>query len=290
MEVEWRKLRADELREAARHDAIVILPVAAIEQHGPHLPVETDTLVGEAVAIGTARKLVERGERALVLPAMWMGLSEHHMPFGGTITLGLPAFGAVIEDICRSLQRHGFRRIVLSNSHGGNINALRNITDDLTIRLGLPIIYFTYFPVAAQAIAPLLTTQAGIQHACEGETAMMLALRPELVARDKSRRATIRRRRATFIAGAVSPCGRKAGRWATRRQPARSRDNACWMRSPRPWRRSWRTRRCGRRPSCRRTEARGEVPSFVHHEKRGCRRRAGRCCAVARLRSGCIIQ
>ena len=185
MEVEWRKLRADELREAARHDAIVILPVAAIEQHGPHLPVETDTLVGEAVAIGTARKLVERGERALVLPAMWMGLSEHHMPFGGTITLGLPAFGAVIEDICRSLQRHGFRRIVLSNSHGGNINALRNITDDLTIRLGLPIIYFTYFPVAAQAIAPLLTTQAGIQHACEGETAMMLALRPELVARDR---------------------------------------------------------------------------------------------------------
>jgi creatinine amidohydrolase len=185
MEVEWRKLRADELRDAAKQDSIVILPVASIEQHGPHLPVETDMLIGEAITIGTARKLTEQGERALVLPVMWMGLSEHHMPFGGTITLGLPAFGAVIEDICRSLLRHGFRRIVLSNSHGGNENALRNITDDLTVRLGVPIILFTYYPVAARAVKPLLTTQSDIFHACEGETALMLALRPELVARDR---------------------------------------------------------------------------------------------------------
>jgi creatinine amidohydrolase len=185
MEVEWRKLRADELRDAAMQDAIVILPVASVEQHGPHLPVETDTAIGEAVTAGTARRLMERGERAVVLPAMWFGLSEHHMPFGGTITLGLPAFQAVIEDICRSLQRHGFRRIVLSNSHGGNENALRAITDDLTVRLRLPIILFTYVPVAAQAVAPLLTTQSDIYHACEAETAMMLALRPELVARDR---------------------------------------------------------------------------------------------------------
>lgn len=185
MEVEWRKLRADQLREAAKADAIVILPVAAIEQHGPHLPVETDTMIGEAVAIGTARQLAARGERALVLPVMWTGLSEHHMPFGGTITLRLGTFAAVIEDVCRSLQRHGFRRIALSNSHGGNENALRTVTDDLTIRLGLPIIQFTYFPAAAAVIAPLLTTQTGIRHACEGETAMMLALRPDLVAKDR---------------------------------------------------------------------------------------------------------
>src|SRR5579883_1462337 len=158
MEVEWRKLRADELRAAAKQDAIVILPVASIEQHGP---------------------------RALVLPVLWTGLSEHHMPFGGTITLGLPAFAAVIEDICRSIGRHGFRRIGLSNSHGGNENALKTITDELTIKLRIPIVHFTYVYGAATQIAGLLTTQTGIRHACEGETAMMLALRPELVAKER---------------------------------------------------------------------------------------------------------
>ena len=185
MDVEWRKLRADELRDAAKQDAMVILPLGAIEQHGPHLPVETDTLIADAIALGTARKLAERGERALVLPVVWTGLSESHMLFGGTITLGLPAFQAAVEDICRSLQRHGFKRIVLSNWHGGNDNALRTITDDLTSRFQLPIILFNYAPVAAKVVAPLLTTQPDIFHACEAETAMMLALRPELVALDR---------------------------------------------------------------------------------------------------------
>ena len=182
MEVEWRRLRADELREAAKRDAIVILPVASLEQHGPHLPVETDTTIGEAVAIGTARRLVELGERAVVLPAIWTGLSEHHMPFGGTVTLSLRAFSALIEDVCGSVLRHGFRRVVLSNSHGGNENALRTLTDELTVRLRAPVIQFTYFHAAQPAIAGILQTQSGVRHACEAETAMMLALRPDLVA------------------------------------------------------------------------------------------------------------
>ena len=62
-EVEWRKLRADQLREMARADAIVILPVASLEQHGPHLPVEVDHMLGETVAVRAARKVAERGSR-----------------------------------------------------------------------------------------------------------------------------------------------------------------------------------------------------------------------------------
>jgi creatinine amidohydrolase len=196
MEVEWRKLRADELREAAKQDAIVILPIGAIEQHGPHLPVETDTLIAEAVALGAARRLADLGQRALVLPAMWTGLSEHHMLFGGTVTLGLPAFQSVIEDICRSLQRHGIKRTVLSNWHGGNDNALRNITVDLTTRLQLPIILFNYFPVARKVVAPLLTTQSDVYHACEAETAMISPCGPSWWQWTASRPALIRRRLA----------------------------------------------------------------------------------------------
>jgi creatinine amidohydrolase len=184
-EVEWRKLRADQLREMARADAIVILPVASLEQHGPHLPVEVDSMLGETVAVRAARKVAERGSHAVVLPVLWTGLSEHHMSFGGTITLGLLAFSAVVEDVCRSVLRHGFKRIVLLNAHGGNENALRTITDELAPKLGAPIVQFTYWYAAAVAIARILETQSALMHACEAETSMMLAVRPELVAMDR---------------------------------------------------------------------------------------------------------
>ena len=184
-EVEWRKLRADQLRERARQDAIVILPVASLEQHGPHLPVEVDSMLGETVAIRAAGKIAARAQAAVVLPVLWTGLSEHHMSFGGTVTLDFPAFAAAIEGVCRSVLRHGFKRIVLLNAHGGNENALRTITDELTPKLGVPLVQFTYWYAAAAAIAKILETQGALMHACEAETSMMLAVRPELVAMDR---------------------------------------------------------------------------------------------------------
>ena len=94
-------------------------------------------MLGETVAVRAARKIADRGQQAVVLPVLWTGLSEHHMSFGGTITLDFPAFSAVVEGVCRSVLRHGFKRIVLLNAHGGNENALRTITDDLTPKLGV---------------------------------------------------------------------------------------------------------------------------------------------------------
>src|SRR3954452_21377691 len=184
-ETEWRKLRADQLRDLSKRDAIVILPVASLEQHGPHLPVEVDSMLGEAVAARTAEKVLAKGQPVLVLPVLWTGLSEHHMTFGGTITLDYPAFAAVVEGVVRSVLRHGFRRIVLLNAHGGNENALRTICDDLTPKLGVPIVQFTYWYAAAVPIAKILETQGGLSHACEAETSMMMAVRPELVAQDR---------------------------------------------------------------------------------------------------------
>jgi len=184
-EIEWRRLRADQLREMARQDAVVILPLGSIEQHGPHLPVEVDSRLGEEVALRTARLMAERGQSVLVLPMFWPGISEHHMSFGGTVTLGFDTYRAVVEDICRSVVRAGFRRIVLLNGHGGNDNGLRVIADELTPKLGVPIVQFTYWYAAAEAIAAILETQKGLQHACEAETAMMMAVRPELVAEDR---------------------------------------------------------------------------------------------------------
>jgi creatinine amidohydrolase len=185
MHYEWRKLRADQLREQARRNAIIILPVASLEQHGPHLPVEVDSILGETVAARVAEKLQAKNQPVLVLPVLWTGLSEHHMTFGGTVTLDNATFTAVIEGVIRSVLRHGFRRIVLLNAHGGNENALRTITDDLTPKLGVPILQFTYWYAAAVAIAKILETQGGLSHACEAETSMMMAVRPDLVATDR---------------------------------------------------------------------------------------------------------
>ena len=184
-EVEWRKLRSDQLRDMARRDAMVILPIGAIEQHGPHLPVEVDSQLGEQVALRTARLLAARGEPVLVLPMLWTGVSEHHMSFGGTITLDMATFSAVVEGIVKSVVRHGFRRVVLLNGHGGNENALRVLVDELTPKYRVPIVEFTYWHAASEAIAEILETQPGLQHACEAETSMMMAVRPELVAEDR---------------------------------------------------------------------------------------------------------
>src|ERR1700729_2136125 len=184
-ETEWRKLRADQLRELPTGDPVVILPVASLEQHGPHLPVEVDSMLGETVAARAAEKVAARGLPVVVLPVLWTGLSEHHMSFGGTVTLDNAAFAGMVEGVVRSVLRHGFRKIVLLNAHGGNENALRAITDDLTPKLGIPIVQFTYWYAAAVAIAKILETQGGLSHACEAETAMMMAVLPDLVATDR---------------------------------------------------------------------------------------------------------
>ena len=184
-EVQWRRLRADQLRDKAAQDTMVILPVGSLEQHGPHLPVEVDSVLGETVAIRTAERMGAKGRSALVLPMLWTGLSEHHMSFGGTITLDLSTFNGLIENVCRSVLRHGFRRIVLLNGHGGNENALRNCTDALSVSLDTPIVQFTYWYAAAEPIGAILETQKGLSHACEAETSMMMALRRDLVAEDR---------------------------------------------------------------------------------------------------------
>jgi creatinine amidohydrolase len=192
MEVEWRRHRADELRALAKEDAIVIVPVGSLEQHGPHLPVEIDSLLGETIALRTARRVAET-EKVLVLPCLWTGLSEHHMSFGGTVTLDFPTFFNMIRCVCESVVRHGFRRIVLFNGHGGNDNALRVAADELSPKLNVPILQFTYWYAAETAIAPLLERQSNLWHACEAETSMCMALHPELVAEDRIHLAEVNR-------------------------------------------------------------------------------------------------
>ena len=179
-EVEWAKLKAHELRDLAARNAVVILPVAAIEQHGPHLPVMTDTRIGAEVARRAAEKAFDQ-RPTLVAPAVWSGLSEHHMAFGGTLSLDHETFAAVLRCLISSLVRHGFADVLISNSHGGNIIAMQAAADRFATELGATIVATTYAAEGHAAIAELLEDQDGVMHAGEAETSMMLALEPDLV-------------------------------------------------------------------------------------------------------------
>ena len=174
-ELLWSRMTAPELREAARADTLVILPVASVEQHGPHLATGTDTALGDAVALRTAQKLAAAGHRVVVLPCVWHGLAEHHMDFGGTITLDQPTFLAVLRGIAGSVFRHGFRRLMLLNAHGGNTDAIgvavSEIGDEWPDRR---VAGGTYWLVAPEAFAGILEDQPGVMHACEAETSLML--------------------------------------------------------------------------------------------------------------------
>lgn len=182
-EVEWARLKAHELRELAQQDAVVILPVAAMEQHGPHLPVMTDTRIGGEVARRTAL-LVSGTRPCIAAPVVWSGLSEHHMPFGGTLTLGPETFAAVLRDLIGAMVRLGFRKILISNSHGGNIIAINHAVETLAADCPATLVATTYAAEAGPAIKEILEDQPGVQHAGEAETAMMMALEPGLIGSD----------------------------------------------------------------------------------------------------------
>ena len=185
MEIEWWRLKAGELNALAARNAVVIVPVGSTEQHGPHLPTQVDSLLVGEIARRAARRA---GDLPIVVtPTVWCGLAEHHISLGGTLSLDFPTFFAVLRCLCRSLVRQGFSRILLLNGHGGNIAALTVVVNELAVELDAPIATTSYWPLAKEEFAAILERQKTVRHACEAETSMLLALKPELV--DMSRAA-----------------------------------------------------------------------------------------------------
>ena len=182
-QIYWEQLRSPQLKSLVDVNAIVVVPVGSMEQHGPHLPVKVDALLATEVARRAALK-VQTHQPILVTPTVWCGLAEHHMDFCGTLTLDFETFHALLRNLCRSIRHHGFRRIFFLNGHGGNIAALNVICSELVRELdGLRVVSGTYWtlPEVAEKFAEILEVQQNVRHAGEAETSMMLALEPELV-------------------------------------------------------------------------------------------------------------
>jgi creatinine amidohydrolase len=185
-EVLWNRMTAEELRQKAVDDAIVLLPVASTEQHGPHLATGVDAFLGSE-GCQRAAKIVARNRPIVVAPVVWMGLAEHHVAFGGTFSLSLSTYHRLLKELCGSILQAGFKKILIVNSHGGNVAALNAMTTDLARELSAPIATTTLYslPHESGAYAEILEDQKTVRHACEAETSMMLASFPDCVRSDR---------------------------------------------------------------------------------------------------------
>lgn len=163
-------------------DLPVIVPVAAVEQHGGHLPVYTDSmLLGEVV------QRVEKslGHRALVAPLMWLGNSHHHIDFPGTLSASPRVYLDLLNDLTENLLTHGFRRIVFLNGHGGNSTpgkqAIFEMRQRHRERKDLLLLFATYWDSANPNTGRKDLVQSQMGHACEWETSMIMRIAPHLV-------------------------------------------------------------------------------------------------------------
>ncbi|MGW1887168.1 creatininase family protein [Streptomyces sp. NPDC001970] len=179
-EVAWNRMTAPELRNLASADAVVLLPIGSTEQHGPHLPTGVDDFLAGEVCLRAARLTLDT-RPVVVAPSIWAGLAEHHMAFGGTFTLSLSTLRALLHDLCRSIIRSGFSKILIVNGHGGNVTGLNALVNDLTEELSADIAVTSYFTAGWGSIQRTLETQDWLMHACEGETSMIMEIAPELV-------------------------------------------------------------------------------------------------------------
>lgn len=180
-----RVLLADHTREEIRQlaaSSTVVLPTASIEQHGPHLPIRTDSTLCGTVARLAAE---QANTPVLVAPVLIYGNSHHHRPFPGVLSLASDTYMQAVTEVVEGLILSGFRKIILLNGHGGNTDSNRVVALDVPNRLGHPVAIgaAAYWDIARPALveAGLIAGELVPGHAGRFETALMMAIQPQLV-------------------------------------------------------------------------------------------------------------
>jgi creatinine amidohydrolase len=178
---DWLSLTTEEFAAQPR---IAVLPVAAVEQHGPHLPVGVDTYIAEAY-LARVRALVPTGSPAVILPVQAVGASDEHKAFPGTLTLSPETALRAFIEIGESVARAGIRKLVIINSHGGNLAIIDLAARQLRVRHGVLAVHASW---GRFGYPDGLFSAAECTHGIHGgdiETSIMLAAHPQLVRREK---------------------------------------------------------------------------------------------------------
>ncbi len=186
---DWLEMTWPEIADAATERWIAVLPLAAIEQHGPHLPLGVDSFIAEAY-LSRAREMLPDDLPVTFLPIQRVGISTEHLAYAGTLSLSAPTAIAVWTELGDSLARTGLRKLVLVTSHGGNVAAMELVARDLRARWRMLAVTVGWHRFGyPDGIFSGEEKKHGI-HAGDIETSLMLAAKPNTVQMKKAARAT----------------------------------------------------------------------------------------------------
>jgi creatinine amidohydrolase len=185
---DWMEMTWQDFAGADTRGWIAVLPLAAVEQHGPHLPLGVDSYIAEAY-LARVRPLLPAALPAIFLPVQRVGQSDEHLAYPGTLTHSAATVIRAWTEIGESVHRAGLRKLVIVTSHGGNVQALEIVARDLRVRLGMFVVTVGWhrfgYPEGAFARAE---QKHGI-HAGAIETSLMLADKPDLVRMEEAQNA-----------------------------------------------------------------------------------------------------
>jgi creatinine amidohydrolase len=199
-ELHWQGLRRDAIARLAAADATVVVPTGSVEQHGDHLPLDTDSLTAQTVALRAAEQV---RSPIVVAPTVWWGVSGYWMDFPGTIAISPSTLETLLVEVVSAITAHGFRRVVLLNGHAGNSGALHGACIRLAAA-GIRACALHYWSLAGADLQRLSLVDGGrIGHAGEIETSLQLHLRPEAVGPLPADGAATRMPRSVLPASAV---------------------------------------------------------------------------------------
>lgn len=181
---QWMDLTTEDFSTRDMSGVVAILPVAAVEQHGPHLPLSVDARIGAGV-LAAALALLDEEAPVLVLPQFMVGKSDEHTAFAGTLTISYETLARAWLDIAESVRRTGCRRILFANSHGGQRALIDIVCRDIRVKLGMMAVNAAWFSMVPQDdLFGSVEATHGI-HGGAAETSLMLRLHPDLVRASK---------------------------------------------------------------------------------------------------------
>ena len=177
-----------ELKEVARTNPVVVLPIGSVEDHGPHLPLDTDNFLIWSICEEAARRAA--GD-ILLMPIIPYGFETHHMDFPGTIDIQMEHLLRFTLDVTKSVAHHGFTRILIADGHGSNMPILELVARRTILETPALCAAFLWPSLAVPEIRKLRESgRSGMSHACELETSVYLHLDPRRVQMDKARKET----------------------------------------------------------------------------------------------------
>ncbi|MHA1549515.1 MAG: creatininase family protein [Alphaproteobacteria bacterium] len=181
----WQEMTTQDFAAGDTASWIAVLPVAAIEQHGPHLPVSTDTTIAEGM-LRRAIELLPGDLPVTFLPVQAIGKSNEHISFPGTLTGGWESITRLWLEIGDSVHRAGVRKLIIANAHGGNVAMIDIVARELRVRHGMTVVVCAWARFGEpQGLLGEAESSYGI-HGGEMETSIMLHLRPDLVRMDRA--------------------------------------------------------------------------------------------------------